>query len=72
MTHTTVVGLDLAKNVFQVHGIDAEGRKTFNKKLRREEVKEFFANIPLAPLPWKPEAPATSGHERLARWVTKR
>ena len=46
LTHTTVVGLDLAKNVFQVHGIDADGRKTFNKKLRREEVKDFFENLP--------------------------
>lgn len=46
MTHTTIVGLDLAKNVFQVHGIDEEGKKTFNKKLRREEVKEFFENLP--------------------------
>lgn len=46
LTHTTIVGLDLAKNVFQVHGIDADGSKTFNKKLRREEVKEFFENLP--------------------------
>ena len=46
MKQTVVVGLDLAKNVFQVHGADADGAKTFNKKLRREEVKAFFADLP--------------------------
>lgn len=46
MEHTVIVGLDLAKNVFQVHGTDADGRKTFNKKLRREEVKGFFETLP--------------------------
>jgi transposase len=47
LTYTTIVGLYLAKNVCQVHGIDAEGKKTFNKKLRREEVKKFFESLPL-------------------------
>jgi transposase len=45
LTHTVIVGLDLAKNVFQVHGVDADGRKTFSKKLRRDEVKRFFENL---------------------------
>ncbi len=46
MKHTVIVGLDLAKNVFQVHGADANGGKTFNKKLHREEVKAFFRDLP--------------------------
>ena len=46
LKHTVIVGLDLAKNVFQVHGIDADGTKTFNKKLRREDVKRFFEDLP--------------------------
>lgn len=46
LSHTVIVGLDLAKNVFQVHGIDADGTKTFNKKLRREDVKRFFEELP--------------------------
>ncbi len=45
LKHTVVIGLDLAKNVFQVHGADAGGRKTFNKKLRREEVIGFFKTL---------------------------
>ncbi len=36
------IGVDLAKSVFQVHGVDAEGGVTVRKKLRRAEVLKFF------------------------------
>ena len=39
------VGLDLAKNVFQVHGVDAEGRVCVRRKLRRAEMTSFFASL---------------------------
>ncbi len=45
MDEVAVVGLDLAKQVFQVHGADGEGKKLFNRKLRREEVQDFFATL---------------------------
>ncbi|RUV99667.1 IS110 family transposase, partial [Mesorhizobium sp. M1A.F.Ca.IN.022.05.2.1] len=38
MTHITTIGLDLAKQVFQIHGADAEGSPIVNRKLRRAEV----------------------------------
>jgi transposase len=41
----TTIGLDLAKNVFQVHGVDAEGRVVVRRKLRRAKVREFFAGL---------------------------
>lgn len=41
-----MIGLDVAKNVFQVHGADAEGRVVLRKRLRRNQVAEFFANLP--------------------------
>lgn len=41
------VGLDLAKNVFQVHGADASGRAMLRKKLRRDQVLAFFSQLPL-------------------------
>jgi transposase len=43
-----VVGLDLAKNVFQVHGVDAAGRVVLRRRLRRNEVVAFFAALPPA------------------------
>lgn len=44
MTVTTV-GLDLAKNVFQVHGVDERGVAILRKQLRRDQVAVFFAKI---------------------------
>ncbi len=41
----TIIGLDLAKSVFQVHGVDAEGRIVVRRKLRRREVIPFFETL---------------------------
>ena len=38
----TTVGVDLAKNVFQVHGITASEEVVFNKPLRRAQFLQFF------------------------------
>ncbi len=46
MSEITTVGLDLAKNVFQAHGADASGRAVLRKKLRRDQVLAFFAELP--------------------------
>ena len=46
MAEITTVGLDLAKNVFQAHGADASGRAVLRKKLRRDQVLAFFAQLP--------------------------
>jgi transposase len=42
----TTIGLDLAKQVFQIHGADAEGSPIINRKLRRAEVLRFFEKQP--------------------------
>ena len=42
----TTVGLDLAKQVFQVHGVDERDKVVLRKQLRRREVLSFFANLP--------------------------
>jgi transposase len=42
----TTVGIDLAKNVFQMHGVDERGRAVLRKQLGREQVSIFFANLP--------------------------
>jgi transposase len=39
----TTVGIDLAKNVFQVHGVDHRGKAVVRKRLRRNQVLAFFA-----------------------------
>jgi transposase len=42
----TTIGLDIAKNVFQVHGIDANETVVVRKRLRRSQVLEFFKALP--------------------------
>src|SRR5881628_1741323 len=46
MSEITTIGLDLAKHVFQVHGIDAEGTTVLRKRLRRNQVLGFFGRLP--------------------------
>ncbi len=41
----TAVGIDLAKNVFQVHGVDARGQAVLRKQLKRAQMATFFANL---------------------------
>ena len=45
--HTvTTIGLDLAKSVFQVHGIDAAGQVVIRRQLKRRFVLSFFEKLP--------------------------
>jgi transposase len=46
LSEATSVGLDLAKHVFQVHGIDASGCVVVAKSIKRGKVLEFFASLP--------------------------
>jgi len=42
----TTIGVDLAKNVFQVHGVDGRGKVVLRKQLRREQMAEFCVTLP--------------------------
>src|SRR5215467_11202249 len=46
MGEVTTIGFDLAKHVFQVHGVDAEGATVLRKQLRRAQVLAFFGRLP--------------------------
>jgi transposase len=46
MTTATTIGLDIAKQVFQVHGADRTGRGVLRRKLRRNEMVRFFSELP--------------------------
>jgi len=46
MQTVTTIGLDIAKSVFQVHGIDAEDRVIIRRQLKRRYVLAFFAKLP--------------------------
>ena len=42
----TAIGVDLAKNLIQLHGADAHGKAVLKKQLKRTQVLSFFANLP--------------------------
>ena len=46
MNEISMIGLDLAKNVFQLHGVDASGKVVLRRQLRRGAVEKFFAQLP--------------------------
>lgn len=46
MTEITTIGLDIAKHIFHVHGADRDGRPVIRRKLRRNQVHDFFAGLP--------------------------
>ncbi len=60
MEEITTIGLDLAKHVFQVHGVDASGRAVVRRRLRRDEVLAFAGS--LAPCTVAMEACAGAHH----------
>jgi transposase len=47
MGEVSTIGLDIAKSVFQVHGVDADGAVVIRKRIGRAKVLEFFAALPL-------------------------
>src|SRR5215510_12452262 len=57
---TVSIGLDIAKSVFQVHGVDAQGMVVIRRQLKRRQVLPFFKKLP--PCLIGIEACATSHH----------
>ena len=46
MQAITTIGLDIAKSLFQVHGIDGEGKVIIRRQLKRRYVLTFFQKLP--------------------------
>ena len=57
MQTITTIGLDIAKSVFQVHGVDAGGQVIVRRQLKRRSVLAFFQKLP----------PCLVGHPLVAR-----
>jgi transposase len=41
----SVIGIDLAKDIFAIHGVDKQGHTVLRKQLKRTEMTKFFANL---------------------------
>lgn len=60
MNKVSIIGFDLAKNVFQVHGVDEQGKAIVRRQLRRQDVLKYFGK--LAPCIVGMEACASANH----------
>ena len=68
----TTIGLDVAKNVFQVHGIDAAEKVIVRKQLRRGQMLAFFEGAAAFALwAWKPAPRPTIGARELTRSIIR-
>ena len=67
MEKVSIIGLDIAKSVFQAHGADASGGVVFRKKINRARLLEFFASQP----PCTVAMEACGGAHHWAREITK-
>ncbi len=57
----TMIGLDTAKAVFHVHGVDGDGKAQFRRVLRRRELVGFFEAQPPARWYWRRAGPPITG-----------
>ena len=46
MSESALIGIDLGKHTFHLHGQDATGREVFHKKFSRPQMMVFFSNLP--------------------------
>src|SRR5215510_14879806 len=46
MGEVSTIGLDIAKSIFQIHGVDADGAVVIRKRISRAKLLEFFASLP--------------------------
>src|SRR5437764_5910468 len=66
---TTIVGIDLAKNVFRLHGCDRQGRAVLRKQLTRGQLLAFVAQLPACTVAMEACASAHYWAARSSSWV---
>jgi transposase len=71
MGEISTIGLDIAKSVFQIHGVDVDGAVVIRKRISRAKLLEFFAMLPACLVGIegvRPHIIGAAGFRRLATW----
>lgn len=68
MQSISTIGLDIAKSVFQVHGVDAAGQVIIRRQLKRRFVLSFFEKLPRASWGSRLARPRIIGRASCRRW----
>ena len=67
----TRVGIDLAKDVFQIHGVDSQGKTVLRRKLKSSEMMKFFKEPPTCLIGLEALPVRTTGHACSMSWGTR-
>jgi transposase len=68
MQAVTTIGLDIAKSVFQIHGVDAAGNVIVRRQLKRRYVLAFFQKLPACLIGMEPALRRIIGHASSQHW----
>jgi len=71
MTECHYLAIDVAKNVFQLHGAAVDGRLVFRRRLMRDQLSAFVVQLPPAILPWKRAPAPIIGLDSSPPWGTE-
>jgi hypothetical protein len=71
VTDISTIGLDLAKSMFQLHGVNTRGKLVVSKRLRRGSVLTFFANLPRCVVGIEACATAHYWAREIGVWATR-
>jgi len=68
MAEVSTIGVDIAKSVFHVHGVDTDGTVVICKRLGRTKILKFFADLPPCLVGMEACATSHQWHESLRGW----
>ena len=71
LARVTRIGLDLARTVFQVHGVEAKGEVVVARKLRRGTMLKFFGRLAPSWWRWRLAVRRIIGAASSWRWITR-
>ena len=71
MEHTTIIGIDISKRSFQLHGATAEGKPVFRRTLSRGKFLDFLSKLPSCLQVWRPAAAPITGVARSSPWAMR-
>ena len=66
-----ILGIDIAKNTYQLHGADPSGKEVLRKRLPRQKLAAFIANLPACTILMESCAERTTGQEYFSEVATQ-
>ena len=59
--NVSVLGIDIAKNIFQLHGVDSSGKRVLKQRIERDKLSAYVANLSLSAIAMSPVVDQITG-----------